>query len=299
MPLVPARELIRDAERGRYALGYFESWDLPSLQGTIDAAEAACAPVILGFNGEFLSHPSRLAAERLELYARLGTAAAATARVPCGLIFNECPDDEWTIRALRQGFTIVMPVAGERTIEDYARATERIVALARDYEVAVEAELGTLPHGPAGTAGSTTDPESAARFVARTGVDLLAVSVGNIHIAASETNDLDLDLLRALRDATPAGLVLHGGTGLGETAIRSAVAAGVVKVNYGTYLKRAYLAALREHAPRGPIANPHMVLGMGGADDLLVRLRDAVRDAVLSRIDWLGCAGKAEAWTRH
>ena len=98
-----------NALKGRYAVGYFESWNLESLQGTIDAAESVRAPIIIGFNGEFLSRAGRRAEERLSWYAELGKEAARSASVPCGLIFNECANDEWVERAAMAGFNLVMP----------------------------------------------------------------------------------------------------------------------------------------------------------------------------------------------
>ncbi|MDP7621830.1 MAG: class II fructose-bisphosphate aldolase, partial [SAR324 cluster bacterium] len=83
MPLKTAKELLEKALAGGYAVGYFESWNLESLQGVIDAAEVARAPVIIGFNGEFLSHEERRTEERLAWYSSLGRTAAETASVPC------------------------------------------------------------------------------------------------------------------------------------------------------------------------------------------------------------------------
>jgi len=103
MPLTPIRELIRDARENHYALGYFESWNLESLQGVLDCAEETRSPIILGFNGEFLSRPGRKVPERLRCYAELGRAAASYASVPCGLIFNECPRDDWIREAIIAG----------------------------------------------------------------------------------------------------------------------------------------------------------------------------------------------------
>ena len=108
MPLEPIGPMMRRAVEGGYAVGYFESWNLESLQGVIDAAEETRSPIIIGFNGDFLSRPTRLAAERLAWYAALGRAAAESASVPCGLIFNECPRDDWVRAAIEAGFNLVM-----------------------------------------------------------------------------------------------------------------------------------------------------------------------------------------------
>ena len=107
MPLEPIGAMMGRAAAGGYAVGYFESWNLESLQGVVDAAEQTASPIILGFNGAFLSGP-RAAPERLELYAALGRAAAESSSVPCGLIFNECPRDDWVFKAIEAGFNLVM-----------------------------------------------------------------------------------------------------------------------------------------------------------------------------------------------
>ena len=99
MPLEAATELLAHARRRGYAVGYFESWDMASLEGVIDAAEQSRAPVIVGFNGEFLARPDRALPARLEWYGALGRAAAESARVPCAVMFNECPVDAWVERA--------------------------------------------------------------------------------------------------------------------------------------------------------------------------------------------------------
>ena len=105
MPLEPAAELLACARRNGFAVGYFESWDVASLEGVIDAAEQSRAPVIVGFNGEFLARPERNPPVRLEWYGALGRAAAESARVPCAVMFNECPSDAWVEQATRPGST--------------------------------------------------------------------------------------------------------------------------------------------------------------------------------------------------
>ncbi len=296
MPLQSAVELLAHARKHRYAVGYFESWDLASLEGVIDAAEQSRAPVVVGFNGEFLARAGRAAPARLEWYGALGRAAAESARVPCAVMFNECPVDAWVGRATELGFNLVMLADGDAGHAELVRRVAEVVRLAHPRGVAVEAELGVLPCGASGEEaehGSPTDPDAAAEFVRQTGVDLLAVSAGNVHILLQGQCDLDLAHLAAIGRKVDVPLVLHGGTGIAAGSLVQAIALGVAKVNYGTYLKQRYLAALGRSLAVDAVANPHHLLGYGGRDDLLVVCRQAVRDAVLERIGLLGCCGKA------
>jgi ketose-bisphosphate aldolase len=295
MPLERIDRLMRDCEAGGYAVGYFESWNLESLQGVVDAAERTRSPVILGFNGEFLSHEARKAAERLSVYGRLGAAVAESATVPCGLIFNECPIDQWVMDAADVGFNLVMPADPRADFDDYMGRVKKIVGHAHARGAAVEAELGELPCGVPDHAennGELTDPDAAARFVQETGVDLLAVSVGNVHIQLDGQQDLNLAHLATLRQRLSIPLVLHGGSGVSAESLRAAIAGGVRKVNYGTYIKQRCIAALRK-ALAVDDPNPHHLLGFGGDRDLGMVVRHTVRDAVLERIELLGCGGKA------
>jgi ketose-bisphosphate aldolase len=296
MPLESIAVLMQRARGGSYAVGYFESWNLESLQGVVDAAEETRSPVIIGFNGAFLSGPERLTRERLTLYAALGKAAAESASVPCGLIFNECPDDSWVRQAVTSGFNLVMPADPKAPPAEYANRVSKLTNFAHEHGVAVEAELGELPCWASDdeqAAGSLTDPAAAADFVDHTGVDLLAVSVGNVHIKIRGSQGLDLLRLAEIRGRVPVPLVLHGGTGIAAESLREAIALGVSKVNYGTYLKQAYLEAVRAALGR-ECAHPHRLLGMGGTEDILVAGRLAVRGAVVERIGLLGCCGRAD-----
>ena len=294
MPLESAVELLSHAGRRHYAVGYFESWDLASLEGVIDAAEQSRAPIIVGFNGEFLANSERVPPVRLEWYAALGRAAAESARVPCAVMFNECPADAWVERAARLGFNLVMLADANAGHADLTRRVAELVRTCHLRGVAVEAELGVLPFGDAehiGGNGSLTDPDAAAAFVRDTDVDMLAVSVGNVHILLDGQRDLDLDHLAAIRRKVSVPLVLHGGSGIAADSLAKAIPLGVAKVNYGTCLKQQTLAAIRGAFPDAG-ANPHHALGGGGNADLLVVTRQTVRDAVLDRIGVLGCCGR-------
>jgi ketose-bisphosphate aldolase len=299
MSLQAIGELMSRSVNGGYALGYFESWNLESLQGVIDAAEQTRSPIIIGFNGGFLSGADRLASERLGWYASLGRAAAQSASVPCGLLFNECPRDDWVRLAITSGFNLVMPADSAAPFDPYVERVSALTGLAHAHGVAVEAEVGELPSGVAGHGfgkGSLTDPSLAAEFVAATQIDLLAVSVGNVHVKVEGAQGLDLRRLEEIRRRVSIPLVLHGGTGISADSLRQAITLGVAKVNYGTYLKQHYLRAVTEAIGRECI-DPHRILGMGGVEDALVAGRLAVRDAVLERIDLLGCCGRADPAT--
>lgn len=293
MPLEPVRDMMKAARKGGYAIGYFESWNFESLEGVIDAAESARAPIIIGFNGEFLSRAGRVAKEPLSWYAALARAAAESARVPCSFIFNECADDTWVKRAIAAGFPLVMPADPDAPAANYRQRVRDLARLAHAKGACVEAELGTLPNGVGHAAhdAGMTDPQDAADFVEFTGCDLLAVSVGNVHIKLRGSSDLDLAQLGRIHERVSLPLVLHGGTGISARSLRGAIKLGVAKVNYGTYLKQRYLTAVRA-ALRSSEPNPHELLGIGGKRDVMTIGRRAVRDAVLERLPLLGCARK-------
>ena len=296
MSLEPIGDLMGRAREGRYAVGYFESWNVGSLQGAIDAAEATRSPVIIGFNGDFLSRPGRAAQERVACYGAMGRAAAESASVPCGLIFNECAQDDSVRLAITSGFNLVMPADPSAPYDDYVWRVVELAHYAHDHDVSVEAEIGELPCGASGTVeeggSSLTDPDLAARFVEATGIDLLSISIGNVHVRIEGQQALDLDRLARIRERVDIPLGLHGGTGIEAGSLREAISMGVTKVAYGTYLKQRYLAAVREALDIDEI-DPHKLLGYGGPEDVMVKGRLAVRDAVLERIELLGCCGKA------
>src|SRR5205807_9232335 len=139
------------------------------------------------------------------------------------------------------------------------QAEEAIIRLTREAHgrgVAVEAELGRLPDaGEAGIddpAATLTDPDEAAAFVERTGVDCLAVSIGNIHLFQHGSAPVDMALLEAIRRRVSVPLVIHGGTSFPAAAVPVAIRHGAPKFDVGTALKQAFLAGLQEAIGRWP-----------------------------------------------
>lgn len=299
MPLAPLPELLSRAVEGVYGIGYFESWDLPSLEAVLEAAEAERAPVIVGFGGMMVD------AAWLERrgVAMLGAAArtvAERASVPVAVMFNEAQTEAQAMAALESGYTCVLLSTDSLTDEEALQTTARLVRRAHAVGVAVEAELGHLPDATASDEGDAemTDPDKAASFVAATGVDCLAVSVGNVHIKTDGWAAVDSRRLEALCSAVPVPLAIHGGTSFPPEAVPHAVRHHAVKFNVGTALKRVYWQALSERIGR-EIAWPdavrlHELLGSRKDADCTREAREALTAKVRELMRLYGSSGRAQ-----
>lgn len=292
--MVSMWQLLADAMRRGYAACYCEAWNLESLQAVLQGADECRSPVIAGFNGGFLAHPGRSEPENLAWFAGLAGALRA-ASVPVAFLLNETDSPAQIEQGMALGFNAVMVERESLSLEEYQRFVKTVVELAHPRDVWVEAQVGRLPNGSDGVArGELTDPLCARVFVRETGIDGLAVSIGNVHVLTSGEASIDLEALRRIRAAVDVPLVIHGGTGLPLRLAKDVIRLGVAKVNYGTILKQAYLAALREKLGgyREPLS-PHPFLGMGGPQDILVAGREAVKRKVKELLQAYGSAGKA------
>jgi ketose-bisphosphate aldolase len=293
MPLTSMKEMLEDARRGGYALCYCESWNLESLQAVVEAAEAESSPIIAGFNGGFLLRSGQTTLEKLAYYAAL-RAALDRAKVPVAFLLNETDSLAQIEQGIALGFNAVMVENEFLPKEEYQRLVKQIVEMAHAQGVSVEAQVGHLADASGGTAAEPTDPEAARAFASATHVDALGVAVGNVHILTSGKRGLDLEALAKIQAEVEIPLVLHGGTGIPVELAPRCIQLGVAKVNFGTGLKQAYLAALGEklgkyHEPM----SPHPFLGMGGENDLLVAVREAVKAEVVKLLRAFGSSGKA------
>ena len=172
------------------------------------------------------------------------------------------------------------------------------LAAAHARGAAVEGELGNLPDGAHGviddSAASLTDPEQAAAFVEETGVDCLAVSVGNVHLLTRARATIDLERLRAVHERVSVPLVIHGGSSFPPEAIAPAIAAGVAKFNVGTVLRSAYLRGLTEALAQLPDEpDLHAAVGSHGPADVLEAGKAALRETVRDLIRQYGGSGRA------
>ena len=277
MPLISMKVMLENARRDGYAACYCESWNLESLQAVVEAAEAEKSPIIAGFNGGFLLRSGQTTLEQLGYYASL-RAALRRARIPVTFLLNESDSLAQIEQGIELGFDAVMPENEDLPKAEYLRLVKQVVEKAHAKGVTVEAQVGHLADASGGTEAEPTDPEAAREFVSATHIDALGVAVGNVHILTSGKRGLDLEGLEKIQAAVEIPLVLHGGTGIPLELAPRCVELGVAKVNFGTGLKQAYLAAIREKlAKYKEPMSPHPFLGMGGENDLLVAGREAVK----------------------
>jgi fructose-bisphosphate aldolase, class II len=300
VPLVSFAELMEAAAAGSYAVGYFESWNLESLLAVADAAVATSSPVVVGFSGIYLPRTEGMQLERLRLYASVAANVCRGLPVPACALFNESPHMDWVLEASKTGFSVVMYTDEELPYEEQRTRVRGLVREAHRMNVAVEAEILSVP----GVSESLsdipgdlrmTDPGVAREFVDFTGVDALAVNVGQAHLHGKRRVQLDLDRLAKLSEQVRIPLVLHGATSIDREHISSAIQLGIRKVNIGSALKRVYFETLRSTCERIDAGyNPYEVVGSGCKLDVLGAARQAMKETVTEWMLLLGSAGKAE-----
>jgi ketose-bisphosphate aldolase len=299
MPRKPFKDLLAEAERGQYAVGYFESWNLESLQAVAEAAEATRSPVFLGFSGIHLCDDRRRTRQNLAVYAAFGNEICNSVTVPACLIFNECPQLEQVLEAIHLGFGMVMFSNGALDMEAQSDYVAQLVAAAHPAGVQIEAEMAAVPGMGGELTGLPpdkhfTDPALAQAFVERTGVDALAVNIGQAHMHGRVAVRLDMARLAELKKAVSVPLVLHGGTSVSRSDLQAAIRLGIRKVNIGSILKRSYFAALRSAIAEitDNEFNPYEVIGSGLEKDVLDTASNAVRKVVEDLMVLFGSAGK-------
>lgn len=298
MSLVPLPELLANAGKNRYAVGYFESWDLYSLEATIAAAEAKQSPVIIGIGGLSANH-SWLQAGGVEHYGITSRSLALRATVPVATLFNEANSFQEAAGGLGAGFNAVMMHTQGWDQDKLIADTASLVATAHTIDVAVEGEIGALAEikdGVLESAGAFyTTPEAADLFVRETGVDCLAVAVGNVHfVTGTHTPTVQIDLIKQIGDAVKVPLVLHGGSGTPDDQTRAAIQAGITKVNVGTRLKFVFGRALAAEFGT-TIADPNLAYGSRLEGDLNSRAARALQQEIERYMDVFGSSGQASS----
>lgn len=229
--LVNMRELLEDAETGNYAVGSFSVANMEMVLGVLKAAEELKAPVILQIA------EVRLKQSPLEIIGPLMVAAAENASTPVAVHFDHGKTIEKITEALDIGFTSVMFDGSHLPLEENIEMTKKVILTAKEYDAAVEAEIGCVGGSEDGSediAINCTKPDDAVRFEKETGVDALAIAIGNAHGNYKSTPKLRFDILKQVDDMTDTPLVLHGGTGISPEDFVKCSKTGIKKINIAT-----------------------------------------------------------------
>lgn len=283
MALVHMADMLNHAYRHSYAVGAFGVVTLDFLEAIIRAAENFRAPVILNLTESHFDYYD------FDLLAPAVVAAARRAKVPVAIHLDHGRSLESAERAIRCGFSGVMVDYSEQIFEDNLRLTRQVIDLAHGSCVTVEAELGYVPGGEGENAENMsheveyTSHSEARVFVARSGADCLAVSIGTVHGRMKGVPKLDYARLAKINEAVKIPLVIHGGSGLSDEQFRKLIANGVTKINYYTALSDLAVQHIRD--------NPG--IGDNGYMALKRSIRDAVRAEVERCIRLWGSGGRA------
>ena len=244
--LVNMNEVLRPAKKNKYAVGLFNAVNLELARGIIAAAESSRSPVIMG-TAEILLPYGPL--EEVSYYL---IPMAKKASVPVvvhldhGLTYDTC------IKALELGFSSIMYDCSTDSYEENVRKVKEMADIAHSYGATIEGELGHVGDNEGSAEGSDhladpsaffTDPKLAKDFVEKTGVDALAIAVGNAHGAYKLPPKLDFERIRTIANTVDVPLVLHGGSGLTDNDFRKAIQEGISKVNIFTDINVAAVEA--------------------------------------------------------
>lgn len=231
--IVSFKEMLQAADSGRYAVGAFNCLSLENVEGAIAAAEELRSPIIIQLaEVQFPCAP-------MNLMAPLYLEAARKASVPVVVHLDHGQSFETCAEAIRLGFGSVMFDGASLPFEENVRITREVTRMAKAMGVDVEAELGKV--GDVGVDDDKvdvfTDVEESARFIEQTGVDALAVAIGNQHGRYVATPKLNIDRLVELHERNCLPLVLHGGSGTSEEDFKSCIHNGICKINVATAIQ--------------------------------------------------------------
>lgn len=288
--LVRMNDILLKARRDGYGVIAPSIFSLDLIKCAIVAAETKRSPLILNIN---LKYDFLKEDDDLEYFLFIARERARRATVPVAINLDHGQNYAAVLRAIQHGFTSVMIDASAEPYEENIRIVKEVVQTAHSIDVPVEAELGCVGMADPSfqietkyTQSTTTDPVLVADFVERTGVDFLAVSIGNAHgpYAKNIQPHIEFELLREIASTTPIPLVLHGGSGTGDENLAKACRLGISKINVGTDLMQLAVEA----AEAGYEENPNK-----GRLKFLTNYVDGYKKGIEYYMDIFGSAGKA------
>ena len=279
------KEIIKEAQEGEYAFGTFDTSNLEVTQAIARAAEVKGAPAMIGVTETALRYAGFLP------LVNLIKGIMKESEADLVLHLDHGKDPEIIKKCIDEGFKSVMIDASHYELEQNIEITKDVVDYAHKKGVVVQAELGKIPRVNSKTKNEEilkrmekTDPDEAEEFVQKTGVDTLAMIIGNIHgMYKPEGNPkLDFDLLGKLKERISIPFILHGGSGTPSEDVKKAITEyGIVNVNIDTEIRVAFMGAISDFCISGHmVTDPRKVLSLA---------RDAVQKKVEEKIELFRC----------
>ncbi len=239
MPLVTLKDVLQPALRNGHAVAGLVTLGWEDMRAYVAAAEAEGCPVILQAGPSCRAHTPLPVLGKMFRHLAEHASVPVVAHLDHGYTFDECEE------ALEAGFTSLMFDGSRKPLEDNIAETKRIADMAHSAGISCEGEIGFVGYD-GGEQSNGTDPKEAARFAAETGVDAMAISVGNVHLQQDQSGGLDENRIAAIQAQTDVPLVIHGGSGVPAVQRkRLAQTTNICKFNIGTELRMAFGTALR------------------------------------------------------
>lgn len=250
MALVTTKQLLLDAQKGGYAVGAFNVENMEMVQAVVAAAEELRSPVIMQ------TTPSTVKYANLNYFYENVKVAAQESSVPVVIHLDHGNSFELAMQAYRTGYTSIMIDGSHEGFEDNIVLTSAVVKACHPGEVPIEAELGKVGGKEddldGGEGDPYTNPQEAAEFVERTGIDSLAVAIGTAHGVYKGVPKLDFSRLSEIRKAVSIPLVLHGTSGVPDEDVAECIKRGICKVNYATDLRIAFTKGINQVLKENP-----------------------------------------------
>ncbi|GGW41527.1 fructose-bisphosphate aldolase [Gemmobacter lanyuensis] len=274
------RSLIENARRGGYAVGAYNMHNEETTEALVWAAERSNSPIFLQVGRAIIPHMGVRRA--FEMTKRIAEKSNADY-----VIHLDHGSWDEVLEAIKLGFSSVMYDGAHLPFEENIATTRKIVEIAHAFGIPVEAELGKIPDVGQSVNWEDyyTDVEEARRFVAETGIDYLAISVGIVHgvVPGIPLEPINIQRIKDIKAATGIPLVLHGASGLTQQEVDAARAAGVHKFNADTDLRHAFRAGFEAVWAKGDRQ----------LEEAMAEGRTRMIDATIDKMKSYGCIGKS------
>lgn len=287
--ITSVKEILIKAKEGGYAIGAFNTVNLETTQAILQAAKELKSPVIIQVTEKTMEYAGgrgifQLIKNQAEFYAP---------EIPVGIHFDHGTSFEIVQRAIEIGFTSMMYDGSRKEYVDNNAMTKKIVDYCHEHGVTIQAELGNVPYlgegyeiADADWDKFMTNPAQAAEFVYATGIDTLAVAIGNAHGFVKERSMPDYERLSAIQSNVSIPLILHGASDWDVVQVEEAIKRGISCFNVDTSLRTSFTNKIIQAVNNEETASFDITKFLGAA-------REAVKESVKKKIEIFGSVGKA------